>query len=167
MMTYKEARNSTSYDRFMDKVRKTKSCWHWTGARNQWDYGIFTVKRPGALRRGNCAAHRWMYEHVHRRRLPRVMQVLHMCENPFCVNPAHLKAGTRSQNHQMGRPPRGSSKYRGVSFQKARGTWRAQIMKNKKKENLGDFTIEKEAARAYDRAARKKFKYPKLNFPNE
>jgi hypothetical protein len=166
-MTYKEARNSPPLERLMDKVWKTENCWIWLAACNEEGYGLFSVKRPGKQRRSNQGAHRWLYEHLYGTLAPG-LHVLHMCENPICVNPAHLKPGTRSQNHQMGRPPHGKSKYRGVSFQKTRGMWRAQITKDRKKENLGDFAIEdeEEAALAYDAKAIEFFEYPKLNFPN-
>ena len=45
------------------------------------------------------------------------------------------------------RPP--SSKHRGVSWDKARSKWRAQILRNRVKHNLGHFAEEEEAAAAY------------------
>jgi hypothetical protein len=156
-MTYKEARHATPLDRFMDKVWKTENCWIWTAACNWYTYGLFAVKRR------NQAAHRWLYEHLNGP-LKTGLQVLHECENPICVNPAHLSAGTRSQNHQMGRPPLGISGFRGVYFDKGREMWKAQIRLNQKGRHLGYFATKEEAAEAYNRAAIKAFgRFVKLN----
>ena len=62
-----------------------------------------------------------------------------------------------------------TSKYRGVSWLKARRKWHAQITINKKQTHLGCFAAEEDAGRAYDDAARKYRKLPEdlLNFPRE
>lgn len=52
-----------------------------------------------------------------------------------------------------GRPK--TSKYRGVSLDKGKKKWRARIEARGKAYDLGYFSSEKMAARAYDRAARK------------
>ena len=61
------------------------------------------------------------------------------------------------------------SKYKGVTFNKNKyiQKWQASIMKNYKKIHLGYFTNQRDAAMAYDLAARKHFKhYAFLNFPD-
>jgi AP2-like factor (euAP2 lineage) len=50
-----------------------------------------------------------------------------------------------------------TSKYRGVSYQKASGKWRAGIQIKGKTLNLGEFSSEHEAALAYNEAARQYF----------
>ncbi|MGZ3805219.1 MAG: hypothetical protein ACXVB4_13470 [Pseudobdellovibrionaceae bacterium] len=57
-----------------------------------------------------------------------------------------------------------SSQYRGVSFQKASGKWRAGIEVEGTHMNLGDFSKESDAALAYNSAARKYF--GKIAFQN-
>jgi hypothetical protein len=63
--------------------------------------------------------------------------------------------------------PKGSSAYRGVSFNKASGKWRADIKGRDRPRYLGLFQHEKEAARAFDQAARQLNRpSAELNFPD-
>jgi hypothetical protein len=65
---------------------------------------------------------------------------------------ANLRLATVAQN-QMNKAPIGASAYMGVSFDKSRERWRAQIKIGGKAVNLGRYATELEAARAYDVAA--------------
>ena len=68
----------------------------------------------------------------------------------------NLRIATRSQNSCNIKKSQGcSSKYKGVSFNKALGKWVVSIRFQRKHIHLGYFDNEEDAARAYDAAARK------------
>jgi len=74
-------------------------------------------------------------------------------DNRLC----NLRIATHSQNlWNMGRhKTRNKSGYKGVCLDKRRGTWKAEISKNRKRVYLGDFKTKKEAALAWNKAAQK------------
>jgi len=79
-------------DRFFNYVDKTDSCWIWTGGKRRRGYGMFNAGNGR-----NISAHRYSYE-IHNGEIPDGMCILHKCDRPECVNPAHLFAGTLSDN---------------------------------------------------------------------
>jgi hypothetical protein len=82
----------------------------------------------------------------------------------------NLRIATESQNlanagkrHVRGKP--GTSKYKGVCWDKSRSAWSASITVNKKSKHLGRYGNEEEAARAYDSAALAAWgEFARLNF---
>jgi hypothetical protein len=91
-------------ERFWRYVAIGDDCWTWTGS---------LAGRYGVLRgpkRTRLYAHRLSYE-IHNGPIPEGLCILHSCDNPLCVNPAHLRVGTMADNMKdcvkRGRRPRG------------------------------------------------------------
>jgi hypothetical protein len=80
--------------RFWAKVEVGPSdeCWVWTGSRNSWGYGYFRSSLGVTT-----AAHRYSAQ-LHLPDYSDELWVLHHCDNPPCVNPAHLYMGTVQDN---------------------------------------------------------------------
>lgn len=100
------ATRKTDEQRFWEKVDKAGPmpphapdlgpCWLWTGHRMVTGYGAIGKRKPGG-------GFTWVY--AHRRSwemangpIPDRKHILHACDTPPCVNPAHLSLGTQAEN---------------------------------------------------------------------
>ncbi|OHB78622.1 MAG: hypothetical protein A2Z25_16745 [Planctomycetes bacterium RBG_16_55_9] len=79
---------------------------------------------------------------------------------------ANLRLATVAQNAWNARKRNPRSGYKGVWLAKDKGLWRAAIVHHGKREHLGYFNDKRDAARAYDQAAKKYHgRFAALNFP--
>jgi hypothetical protein len=76
-------------------------CWDWRGSRDKDGYGFKTINGWGNRRTHRLA---WAWANGMWRRnggdisIPADAQILHSCDNPACVNPAHLSIGSCADN---------------------------------------------------------------------
>ena len=86
----------TTEQRFWSHVRKTDTCWLWTGSKRNKGYGAFVWSYRDMVIQGR--AHRFSWELVNGK-IPKGLCCLHKCDNPSCVRPDHLWIGTKKDNN--------------------------------------------------------------------
>lgn len=130
-------------DRFWARVKKTSTCWLWTGALSEKGYGRIRINEKVVR------AHRFSWE-LAGGVIPEGMFIDHVCHTRHCVNPEHLRVVTSAQNSQNQRGPhKGSTTdYRGVYLPKNGKRYRATIGIGGKTVDLGGFDTAEAAAKA-------------------
>jgi len=80
---------------FWKRVKKTKTCWLWTGGKDAAGYGILNASALGKL---PITAHVLSFAIHKKKPVPKGLFVCHTCDVNACVRPAHLFLGTHLDN---------------------------------------------------------------------
>jgi len=85
-------------ERFWAKVDESKgpdACWPWLANRLPKGYGLIRVKVAGRWINGYAHRVSWF---LHHGKIASDHHIMHICDNPECVNPKHLFSGTAKDN---------------------------------------------------------------------
>lgn len=129
----------------------------------------FTLDRSLYARRSDRSKafmHRIIFGRILNRPLENHEHVDHIDNNSLNNKRSNLRLATAYQN-QLNKKGRGTSQFRGVSYDKESGKWAVQIHYDDISTYLGSYDNEILAAQIYDAAARLYLdKFVKLNFPD-
>lgn len=85
-------------ERFAMQYKVAESgCWNWTSGKDKDGYGMFRAEFDGVVYK---RAHRWSWAFHNKEQIPKYANVCHSCDNPSCVNPAHLWIGSVKDNQR-------------------------------------------------------------------
>jgi len=84
-------------ERFENKyIKMENGCWEWQAAKHERGYGYFYTPSHYSKRKMDFAHRVSMF--LYKGEKHDDLCVMHKCDNPSCVNPAHLHWGTHEDN---------------------------------------------------------------------
>jgi hypothetical protein len=126
------------------------SGWHW-----------YATSRLGDSQGSLKSMHRLLFG------FPARTQIDHIDRNTLNNQRGNLRVATPSQTGANSIARGGSSRFKGVTWDKNRSLWSARLRVHPLRLALGRFEFEGDAAKAYDAAARKFFgEFARVNFPD-
>lgn len=148
-MPWTGSRKATIEESFERMTEKTAGCWIWHGVRNHKGYGNLRGKM----------AHRVSYE-IYKGKIPRGLQLDHLCMVKHCVNPAHLEPVTNQENKRrwaasLTHCPQGHP-YSGDNLRIYQGTKRCRKCMTDRQRSW--VTKNREKVRAYHRKYQRKLR---------
>lgn len=152
----------TPEERFWSFVNKGDGCWNWTGSVNPLGYATIWVNSA------RVPAHRFSWS-LANGPIPDGMLIDHICHNPSCVNPRHLRLATKKQNveYRAGAQCNSSSGVRNVYWNKKYKKWNVVVKHYGKPHYFGTFETIEEAEQAARQARAELFSFPDLDKPME
>ena len=128
-------KNPNPLPRLLERLDLDGDCLVFTGHRDRQGYGkIKTQNKP-------YLAHRLMWELMNGP-VPEGMMILHSCDNPPCVLPAHLRVGTakdnsddmvsRGRHHNKGKVGKCLKGHQKIYTKNGKQTWCPECRKEKK-----------------------------------
>lgn len=90
-MVAKKSYQQDPRNRILENISEEGGCWEWNKSRLPQGYGTVTVDSK------TWRAHRYSF-YIFNGYLDPDLAVMHTCDNPPCVNPDHLRQGTRQDN---------------------------------------------------------------------
>jgi hypothetical protein len=145
-----------------DFDRLNAHSWH-TASDRGCLYARRTVRHPITKAQSNVHMHRQILQNV-----PDGMVVDHINHNGLDNREANVRPATHAQNQWNARKTKSPtrSKHKGIAWSNSKNRWRARITVNSRRIHLGYFKSQRDAAKAYDRAALKYHgDFAVLNFP--
>lgn len=119
-------------ERLWARVDKSGDCWIWTGGTS--DHGYGAIWNNGKV----ASAHRVAFE-LENGPIPDGLFIDHICHNPPCVNPQHLRLATNKQNmeNRSGADKGSRTGIRGVYWSTRNKSYQAAVQHDGKNYWLG------------------------------